>query len=263
VADLTLGRTLRRARTAGWRARWWLVDALVPRRAVHARGITFSMTCPNWIMRFRMDTFATKEPETLDWIDAHVRDGDVVFDVGGNVGIYALYAALRHPRATVVVFEPEYANLHLLRDNIMANGLESRVQVYPLSVSDRTGLSRLHVQDLTPGAAMHTESSAALRTTETGADVVWAEGTWAMTLDDFCAQSSLWPNAIKIDVDGGEGRVLAGAATALARPALRSLIVEGGEAGLPADARDQLRAFGFSQVALAHRSEAGNEIWTR
>lgn len=228
-----------------------------------ARGITFSLTCTNWITRFRVETFETKEPETLDWIDAGVRDGDVLFDVGGNVGVYALYAALRHPRATVVVFEPEYANLHLLRDNIIANGLGGRIQVYPLSVSDRTGLSRLHVQDLTPGAAMHTESAAPTRTTETGERVVWSEGTWAMTLDDFCAQSGLWPNAIKVDVDGGECRVIAGAATALSRPDLRSLIIEGGDAGLPLGPRDRLRALGFAQVPLAQPSAAGNEIWTR
>ena len=239
------------------------MDALVPRRVVRARGVTFTMTCANWITRFRMETFETKEPETLDWIDARVRDGDVLFDVGGNVGIYALYAALRHPRATVVVFEPEYANLHLLRDNIIANGLDARIQVYPVSLSDRTGLSRLHVQDLTPGAAMHTESGTALTTTETGQRVVWSQGTWAVTLDDFCAQAGLWPNAMKVDVDGGESRVVAGATDTLSRAGLRSLIIEGGEGGLPPGIREKLRHVGLRPVELPLPSDAGNEVWVR
>lgn len=221
------------------------------------------MACPNWITRFRIEAFETREPETLDWIDRRLSAADVFFDVGGNVGSYALYAALRHPRATVVVFEPEYANLHLLRDNIVANGLDARIQVYPVALSDRTGLSRLHVQDLTPGAAMHTESRAVRGTTETGARVIMSEGTWAVTLDDFCTQAGLWPNAIKIDVDGGESRVLAGAAQTLSRPGLRTVIIEGGDAGLPADARGMLRHSGLRQVALGRPSAAGNEVWAR
>jgi FkbM family methyltransferase len=263
VRELTLDHARRMARNAGWRGRWRLLEALAPRCVVRARGLTFTMTCGNRITWFRMNTFETKEPETLDWIDAQVRDGDVLFDVGGNVGIYALYAALRHPLASVVVFEPEYANLHLLRDNIMANGLSARIQVYPVAVGDRTGLSKLHVQDLTPGAAMHTESGTPLSTTESGEPVVLSEGTWAVTLDDFCAQAGLWPNAIKVDVDGGEGRVLAGATNALSRPDLRSLIIEGGDAGLQADARGMLRQVGLRPVELRLRSAAGNEIWVR
>jgi FkbM family methyltransferase len=256
-------RAVRRARGVGRRVRWRLIEALAPRRTVHARGLRFTLTCDNWITQFRMDTFETKEPETLDWIDAQVRDGDLFFDVGGNIGVYTVYTALRHPRASVVVFEPEYANLHLLRDNIVANRLSERVQMYPIALSDRTGVSRLHVQDLTPGAALHTESAAPLRATESGEAVVMAEGAWAMRLDEFCAQAGLWPNAIKIDVDGGEHRVLAGARVTLARPGLRSLIVEAGETGLHPDAGTLLREAGLRQVETGRRSEAGNEVWAR
>jgi FkbM family methyltransferase len=243
--------------------RWGLRDALAPRQAVHARGLSLTLTCDNWITQFRLDTFESKEPETLDWIDAHVRDGDLFFDIGGNVGVYALYAALRHTRASVVVFEPEYANLHLLRDNIVANRLWERVQVYPIALSDQTGVSRLHVQDLTPGAALHTESTASLRTTESGERVVMTEGAWAMRLDEFCQDVDLWPNALKIDVDGGEGRVLAGAAAVLSRPELRSVIVEAGETGLSSDSCGVLRQAGLHRLAMARPSEAGNEVWVR
>jgi FkbM family methyltransferase len=213
--------------------------------------------------RFRIDTLETKEPETLDWIDTQVRDGDVVFDVGGNVGIYTLYAAFRHPRAFLVAFEPEYANLHLLRDNVVANGLSHRVRLYSIALSDRTGVSLLHVQDLMPGAALHTESATRLTRTESGERVVLSEGTWAMTLDDFCGQADLYPNALKIDVDGGEGRVLAGAAATLARPALRTVIVEGGGCGLSPEVRRLLERSGLRRIELPQPSEAGNEVWAR
>lgn len=256
-------RVIRKLKSLAWRVRYRLLEALEPRRIVHARGLRFSLHCGNWITRFRFDTFDTKEPETLDWLDRHVRDGDTLFDIGGNIGVYALYAALRHPRTAVVVFEPEYANLHLLRDNIHVNGLSGRVAVYPFAISDRTGVSLLHVQDVTPGAALHTESSGLLVRTEAGEQVVLTEGTWAMRLDEFCADARVWPNALKIDVDGGEGRVLAGAAATLASPELRTVIVEGGPKGLLPDVRNLLICAGLRPIHLSQYSEAGNEVWIR
>ena len=260
----TLSRVAARiARFATGRAKWRLIEALQPRCRVRARGLSLTLQSDNWITQFRMETIETKEPETLDWIDAHVREGDLFFDVGGNIGVFTLYTALRHRRARVVVFEPEYSNLHLLRDNIAANGLSDRVQMYPIALSNRTGLSRLHVQDLTPGAALHTEAEAQLLMTETGERVVLSEGTWAMTLDEFCEQAGLWPNALKIDVDGGENRVLAGARETLCRTGLRSVLVETGEVGLRPETFDLLRHAGFSKAEAGHRSESGNEVWVR
>lgn len=250
-------------RTASRRVRWGVIDRLAPRRTVRARGLSFTLTCDNWITQFRVDTFESKEPETLDWLDGHVRDGDVLFDIGGNVGVYTLYAALRHAHASVIVFEPEYANLHLLRDNILANHVADRVRIYPFAISDQTGVSRFHVQDLTPGAALHTESPDSLAMTESGERVVMGEGTWAMTVDEFCASAGLWPNAMKIDVDGGEDRVVAGAVEALSRPDLRSVIVEAGESGLGPETRGVLVGAGLHRTALDRRSEAGNEVWVR
>jgi FkbM family methyltransferase len=264
MSVLTLpARAIRSAGRVPHRLLWRLLEALTPRRTVRARGLTFTLSCDNWITQFRMDTFETKEPETLDWIDEQMRDGDLFFDIGGNIGVFTVYAALRHLRTSVVVFEPEYANLHLLRDNIVANRLGDRVQTHSIAISDRTGVSRLHVQDLTPGAALHSESVAQLQTTDSGERVVLAEGIWAMRLDDFCEQTGQWPTVIKIDVDGAESRVLAGARETLSRPALRSLIVEAGRPGLQAEASGLLEAAGLHRVELGPQSSGSNEVWVR
>lgn len=253
---------LRKLRHAGRRLRWRLLESLRPRQTVHARGVSFTLACDNWITQFRLDSFATKEPDTLDWIDSHVRADDVLFDVGGNIGVYTLYAALRHPGCSVVVFEPEFSNLHLLRDNIVANGLSGRVQVYPIALSDRTGITRLHVQDLTPGAALHSESAERRETTESGERVVMSEGACAMRLDDFCAEAELWPSVLKLDVDGTEARVLAGATATLSRSGFRSLIVEAVDAGFDAGARQLLVNAGL-RAATAGHAAAVNEVWIR
>ena len=39
-------------------------------KEINYKGFKFKFITPNSINRFRIDTFATKEPETLEWIDS-------------------------------------------------------------------------------------------------------------------------------------------------------------------------------------------------
>ena len=243
---------------------WKALEALTPRRTVYPRGLTFTLQCDNWITHYRWKTYSTKEPESLDWIDRSMKDGDILFDIGANIGVYALYAALRHPRSRVITFEPEYANLHYLRDNIIANGLQNRIEVYGVALGERTGLSSLHIQDLTPGAALHTESRESLSTTKTGKAVIYREGIYTLTLDDFCKQTGISPNCLKLDVDGTEPEVLKGALHSLASSTLYSLILE---PPAPETARreceDILRAAGFEPHMREPHRNGSNMVWGR
>src|SRR5262245_24362605 len=48
-----------------------------------------------------------KEPWTARWINEFIKPGDVVYDIGANVGAYALLAAkVTKHRARVYAFEP-------------------------------------------------------------------------------------------------------------------------------------------------------------
>jgi hypothetical protein len=84
-----------------------------------------------------------------------------------------------------------------------------------------------------------------------------------MTLDEFCAQAATWPNALKLDVDGGENRVLAGARTVLSRAEFRTLIAEVDGGGLHSDIVAMLGGAGLRRAKNARPSEAGNQVWQR
>ena len=47
-----------------------------------------------------------KEPETIDWLTDNLRDGDIFYDVGANVGAYSLVAASINDNIKVYSFEP-------------------------------------------------------------------------------------------------------------------------------------------------------------
>ncbi len=228
------------------RLRSRLLGALTPRRSVHSRGLKFTLSRDNWITHYRWRYFNEREPKTLDWIDDHVKDEGVLFDVGANVGVFSIYAALRYPNLKVIAFEPEYSNLHLLKDNIIANELQDRVFIYSIALSDSSGISYLNIQDLTPGAALHTVSDKKIRQTCMGQPIVWREGVATMTLDDFCQSSGLEPNYMKVDVDGNELDILQGGSQVWQSSTFQSIMIEfpPGQA-LEADCKTLLSENGF------------------
>lgn len=243
--------------------RWSAARRLVPRRAVQSRGLRFTVQCDNWITHYRWQTYNEKEPEMLDWIDAWIRGGDIFFDVGANIGLYAIYAALRHLGARVIAFEPEYSNLHLLRDNITGNGLQERVEVYSLALGNRVGVSRFHIQDLTPGSALHTESEEPLTQTLQRCPVILREGVGVTTLDAFCQESGLTPNCMKIDVDGTEPLILEGGIRTMSSKQFRSLIIELPEPQMRERAIRCLKEAGLRREWWDPRGKSSNEIWVR
>jgi len=184
---------------------------------------TFRMLVSNDWERFRVDTVATKEPETVDWILENFRAGDTLFDIGANIGIYSILAAALNPEGTVVAVEPMPATFARLCQNAKVNALRN-VDPYCVAVADRTGLGTFNYASLWEGSSMH--SLGAPRATEQfGETVVFRSGIGVVTLDDLAAVAGT-PSLIKIDVDGGEDDVLAGAEGVLRDPALRSVLLE-------------------------------------
>ena len=47
---------------------------------------------------------------------------------------------------------------HHKKENILKNDLTNKASIYSIGISDFTGISRLHLQDLNEGAAAHTEN---------------------------------------------------------------------------------------------------------
>ena len=85
---------------------------------------------------WRANTFSTKEPDTLAWIDSFFRPGDVIYDVGANIGQYALYAAKRFSKELkILAFEPEALNYAKLNKNIVLNDMVGTITPYCLALS--------------------------------------------------------------------------------------------------------------------------------
>ena len=97
---------------------------------------TFKMFISNETLKYRANTFLTKEPTTIDWISGLEGDS-ILIDIGANVGIYTLPSALFHVKK-VISLEPEIRNYNMLLSNLDLNGLTSeKVEALPLAVSTK------------------------------------------------------------------------------------------------------------------------------
>lgn len=199
-------------------------EALNPRCEIDHDGVTMVFATPSAMTRWRVESIYKKEPWTLEWIAGFNKD-EVLIDCGANVGMYTIWAAATRG-ARVVAFEPESQNFALLNRNIRLNGLEKRVKAYCMGLSDAAGLFDLHMADLRVGGSCHSLGEA-LDFKHEPLAAQFVQGGIAHKLDDLVASGAVpMPTHVKIDVDGFEPKVVAGARATLANPAVRSVLIE-------------------------------------
>jgi FkbM family methyltransferase len=238
-------------------------------QSVKSRGVTLQITAPNRINKFRANSFASKEPETLDWID-QLPEGCTLWDVGANVGLYSIYAA-KKKECRVVAFEPSVFNLELLARNLFLNGLQSRVSLVPLALSDKLEQSQLRMTTTEWGGAL---SSFGQNFGWDGQalDQIFSFPTLGISMDEGISLLRLPdPDFIKMDVDGIEHMILRGGKEVLSR--IQGILVEinDGFEEQGKEAEQILKAAGLRRQAKLHApmfadsafAEVYNQIWVR
>jgi FkbM family methyltransferase len=179
--------------------------------------------CPGKIPGWRALTLLTKEPETIEWINTF-SDKDVFWDIGANVGVYTLYAALRN--IAVVSFEPSPNNYYLLNRNIKINKMENRISALCIAFNDTTRLDFLYMSNTELGGA-HNSFAEVVDWKGNSFSISFKQSMLGFSVDDFIRQfNPPFPNHIKIDVDGIEDKILKGANKTLSDRRVKSILVE-------------------------------------
>ncbi|MCK5579873.1 MAG: FkbM family methyltransferase [Candidatus Omnitrophica bacterium] len=171
-----------------------------------------------------------KEPETIEWIETFIKPGDVLFDIGANVGAYSLVTS-KHLKDDVQVyaFEPSFLNFPQLCKNIHLNKCGEAIIPLNIALAGRTTVDYFYYQNLIPGGALHNLGEAIDYKHETF-DAAFKQTVLSYAMDDLIESFDLpVPNHIKLDVDGIEKEILDGAQKTLLNPALKSVLVEAGD----------------------------------
>jgi FkbM family methyltransferase len=246
-------------RAAGLRESLQRKDARIAELTAHLHALTCRITELNAHLRSRTTVFGHTmfldpadgvvspillndgcfEPLETQIVSAAIRPGDVVLDVGANIGYYTLlFARLVGESGRVIAFEPDPGNFRLLEKNVRANGYRN-VVLKRQAVSDVTGKLRLYLSGPNKGDHRLYDSA-------DGRESITVEAT---TLDHAVGGDRV--DFIKMDIQGSEPAALRGMAGVLrANPHVR-LITEFWPIGLKrfgADAAgylDELLRLGF------------------
>ena len=145
--------------------------------------------------------------------DADLGDGDIVVDIGANIGGFTVLAARRGAR--VVAFEPFPANFEALRRNVLRNGVQA--ELAQLAVADAPRTAQLVIPDDAGFSGRYS-----LHEGRGGRSVE----VRCIGLDDVLTEFALPRiDLLKLDCQGSEYEILFSAAPAtLAR--VRSVVVE-------------------------------------
>lgn len=180
------------------------------------------------------------EPPTRNLLERILRPGDLFIDVGAHWGFFTLQAAT-HPAGNVAViaFEPDPTNAGILLKNIDNNRLREKASVVCAACGDDFDLAPL----VTNSSMMHSIHGVGLkRQGFTRGPAHWVS---VISLDSALAR---FPGAsgrrviLKIDAEGFEPRVIAGAKALLRSGRVAMIIWECGQAFSDGPERDAMLA---------------------
>ena len=180
------------------------------------------------------------EPPTRSLLEKILRPGDLFIDVGAHWGFFTLQAAT-HPAGDVAViaFEPDPTNAGILLKNIAGNGMRETASVVCAACGDNFDLAPL----VTNSSMMHSIRGVGLK----GPNFPQGPAHWVsvISLDSALTRFPAASNRrviLKIDAEGFEPNVIAGAKALLGSGRVAMIIWECGQAFSDGPERDALLA---------------------
>jgi FkbM family methyltransferase len=194
------------------------------------------------------------ERDLLATLTAELKPGDVVYDIGANMGLHAVFLGQAvGETGQVLAFEPERHYCERLRANLALNRLKN-VMVYPLALGDHSFTSEFLPSE---------RGTAAPRLAEVGpqsADRGAVQTVRVVQGDAFVHGEQLrLPTLIKIDVEGYEHAVVRGLTCTLSDAACQLVCCEIHPELLPSGSSQDailelLRACGFRRFDVRPRA---------
>lgn len=183
---------------------------------------------PNSLVNWRVETFYSKEPETLEWIDSFNKNQKFIFwDIGSNIGLYSIYNAIKNQNSKTISFEPSTSNLRVLSRNISLNNLQNKIKIMPLALTNQNNIFlNMNEKNFVEGGALNSFGETYnFEGKQFEAEMKYK--TFGTSIDYIIEKNILKiPDYIKVDVDGIEHLILKGGERVLKDKKLKSMLIE-------------------------------------
>ncbi len=183
-----------------------------------------------------------------------------MLDLGANIGLFGVYALGRWPLATVHSYEPDPANLDLLRRTIKINDLQERWAVTEAAVANEDGAMSFEAGLYSDSHLVGPAAADGGEAEETGPA---AHNTIDVrTVDIFTEDHRV--ALLKMDIEGGEWSILTD--PRLASLGADAIVLEWHTRGCPepdahATACRLLKAARYDRVKDVERGEGSGVLW--
>ena len=183
---------------------------------------------PNKLTELRIKNFFNSEPETLSWINNFEKEKKLIFwDIGANIGLYSIYAALKHSNIEITSFEPSTSNLRILSRNVSINKLFKKIKIAPFAIFNKDNkFLTMREGNFIEGGALNAFNG---NLNFKGKKQFFPHNynTYGTSINYLLKNKILnIPNYIKIDVDGTEHFILKGSDKFLKNKNIKSILVE-------------------------------------
>lgn len=190
----------------------WTRANLVPRSKVWVRvehglaeGLWMRLHLPEETFLWRGD----HEPDVQALLAKFLRPGWVAYDVGSYVGFFALgMVRVVGREGRVFAFEPDPENANRIREHVAKNSLAAQIQVVEAGVWRATKESTISYRRGRQARSQGGVEADGLKPVLASGEHILVP---SISLDKFIAHGNPAPQLMKIDVEGGETAVLAGA----------------------------------------------------
>jgi FkbM family methyltransferase len=183
---------------------------------------------PNSLVNWRVETFYSKEPETLKWIDSFNKNQKFIFwDIGSNIGLYSIYNAIKNQNSKTISFEPSTSNLRVLSRNISLNNLQNKIEIMPLALTNQNNIFlNMNEKNFVEGGALNSFGETYnFEGKQFEAEMKYK--TFGTSIDYIIEKNILEiPDYIKVDVDGIEHLILKSGERVLKDKKLKSMLIE-------------------------------------
>lgn len=167
-------------------------------RIINRKGIKYEVSLNNyndWLLFFGIDN------QHKENIYAKINNGNVILDVGSNIGEVLLNMAKVNPEGTIYGFEPVKSTFEKLQKNVSLNRFSS-ISLHQLALSDTNEIVYYQTKEGHSGGTMMSKESKNI-----SQDFIEAK-----TLDHFVEMNSIEKiDFIKVDIEGFEMNFLKGA----------------------------------------------------
>ena len=239
------------------------IDANISKKIKISSDKEIKFYYPSNSAGFRVKTFFTKEPETIEWMNEYGSEKKILYDIGANMGIYTVYYAKKF-KSKVYAFEPYFRNLELLVKNIKLNLIEKEVSLIPNPVCEKSLISDFFQLRSIAGDAVSTFNDeltkSILLNNKNEKNDPMQYSILGLSIDDLVELNLIkLPDLIKIDVDGNELEIINGFKKTIQKLEKISMLIETKTTTSKKNLEEELENCGLKKI----KQIRANSIWEK